>query len=151
LTATDTQITSGSPGLLISGSVATEKNWSGGNLHPLAQLDTEQDWTRTQHFAQGVTVGATNNPSLVRYGRYTTTLSPASVAANTCAAQSFTVTGLLASDILIGVNKPTEQAGLSVTPGHVTGANTATINFCNNTATSITPTASETYNFVAVQ
>src|SRR5882724_1704751 len=43
LTATDTQITSGSPGLLISGNVATEKNWSGGNLHPLAQLDTEQD------------------------------------------------------------------------------------------------------------
>jgi hypothetical protein len=151
LTATDTQITSGSPGLLISGSVATEKNWSGGNLHPLGQLDTEQDWTRAQHFAQGVTVGATNNPGLLRYGRYTATLSPASVAANTCAAQSFTVTGLLASDILIGVNKPTEQAGLSATPGHVTGANTATINFCNNTAASITPTASETYNFVVVQ
>jgi hypothetical protein len=151
LTAADTQITSGSPGLLISGSVATEKNWSGGNLHPIGQLDSEQDWTRTQHFTQGVTVGATNNPSLVRYGRYTATLSPASVAANTCAAQSFTVTGLLASDILIGVNKPTEQAGLSATPGHVTGANTATINFCNNTGASITPTASETYNFVVVQ
>jgi hypothetical protein len=151
LTATDTQITSGSPGLLISGNVATEKNWSGGNLHPLGQLDSEQDWTRPQHFAQGVTVGATNNPSLARYGRYTSTLSPASVAANTCAAQSFTVTGVLASDILIGVNKPTEQAGLSVTTGHVTGANTATINFCNNTAASITPTASETYNFVVVQ
>jgi hypothetical protein len=50
LNFTDTQITSGSPGLLISGSVATLKNWSGGNLHPLAQLDTEQDWTKTQHF-----------------------------------------------------------------------------------------------------
>ena len=57
LTATDTQIASGSPGLLISGNVATEKNWSGGNLHPLAQLDTEQDWTRTQHFTQGVAFG----------------------------------------------------------------------------------------------
>jgi hypothetical protein len=57
LTATDTQVTSGSPGLLISGSVATEKNWSGGNLHPLAQLDTEQDWTKTQHFTQGVAFG----------------------------------------------------------------------------------------------
>ncbi len=57
LTATDTQITSGSPGLLISGNVATEKNWSGGNLHPLAQLDTEQDWTRAQHFTQGVAFG----------------------------------------------------------------------------------------------
>jgi hypothetical protein len=57
LTATDTQITSGSPGLLISGNVATEKNWSGGNLHPLAQLDTEQDWTKPQHFTQGVAFG----------------------------------------------------------------------------------------------
>jgi hypothetical protein len=57
LTAADTQITSGSPGLLISGTVATEKNWSGGNLHPLAQLDTEQDWTKTQHFTQGVAFG----------------------------------------------------------------------------------------------
>src|SRR5260370_8122149 len=35
LTATDTQITSGSPGLLISASVATHKNCSGRNLHPL--------------------------------------------------------------------------------------------------------------------
>ncbi len=57
LTATDTQITSGSPGLLISGNVATEKNWSGGNLHPLAQLDTEQDWIKPQHFTQGVAFG----------------------------------------------------------------------------------------------
>jgi hypothetical protein len=57
LTATDTQIASGSPGLLISGNVATEKNWSGGNLHPLAQLDTEQDWTKPQHYAQGVALG----------------------------------------------------------------------------------------------
>jgi hypothetical protein len=26
-------------------------------LHPLAQLDTEQDWTKTQHFTQGVAFG----------------------------------------------------------------------------------------------
>src|SRR5207237_1802757 len=68
LTATDTQITSGSPGLLISGNVATEKNWSGGNLHPLAQIDTEQEWTRTQHFTQVVAFGAetlTDSPRAV--------------------------------------------------------------------------------------
>ncbi|MGC1620734.1 MAG: hypothetical protein WA765_19755 [Candidatus Acidiferrum sp.] len=50
LTSTDTQITSGLPGLIISGSVATIKNWSGGNLHPLAHLDAEQDWTKPQHW-----------------------------------------------------------------------------------------------------
>ncbi len=50
LTQTDTTITSGAPGLLVSGNVATMDNWSGGNLHPLAHLDVEQDWTKTQHF-----------------------------------------------------------------------------------------------------
>jgi hypothetical protein len=38
--------------------VATMDNWSGGNLHPIGQLDVEQDWGKTQHFAQGVTFGA---------------------------------------------------------------------------------------------
>lgn len=89
--------------------------------------------------------------TLTVYRRIAATLSPAAVGANTCAAQSFTVTGLAAGDILIAVNKPTEQAGLSALPGHVTAANTATVNFCNHTAGSITPTASESYNFVAVQ
>jgi hypothetical protein len=58
LAFTDTQITSGTPGLSISGSVATLKNWSGGNLHPLGHLDSEQDWTKTQHYTQGVGFGA---------------------------------------------------------------------------------------------
>src|SRR6202007_1045377 len=46
--------TTGSPGIYIYGSVATEKNWSGGTLHPLPHLDLEQDWTKTQHFVSGV-------------------------------------------------------------------------------------------------
>jgi hypothetical protein len=50
LTQTDTTVTSGAPGLIVSGNVATMDNWSGGNLHPLAHLDAEQDWTKTQHF-----------------------------------------------------------------------------------------------------
>jgi hypothetical protein len=54
LTATDTSFTSGSPGIMIYGGVATVKNWSGGNLHPLAHLDVEQDWTKAQHFTQGM-------------------------------------------------------------------------------------------------
>jgi hypothetical protein len=56
LTTTDSSYTTGSPGIDIYGSVATEKNWSGGNLHPLAHLDLEQDWTKTQHFVSGVAV-----------------------------------------------------------------------------------------------
>jgi hypothetical protein len=50
LAITDTTLTAGSPGIVMNGTVATMKNWSGGNLHPLAHLDTEQDWTKTQHW-----------------------------------------------------------------------------------------------------
>src|SRR5207248_4690699 len=58
LTASDTTYTSGSPGLFLFGTVATSKNWRGGNLHPLSHLDTEQDWTKTQHFLQGVALAS---------------------------------------------------------------------------------------------
>jgi hypothetical protein len=54
LTTTDTTYASGQPGLFLFGAVATAKNWSGGNLHPIAHLDVEQDWTKAQHFTQGL-------------------------------------------------------------------------------------------------
>jgi hypothetical protein len=57
ITATDTTFTSGSPAIEQFGNVATMENWSGGNLHPLSQLDSEEDWTRTQHFGQGLAIG----------------------------------------------------------------------------------------------
>jgi hypothetical protein len=58
LTITDTSFTSGAPGLFFYGNVATAKNWSGGNLHPLGQLDIEQDWTKAQHFVAGLAIGS---------------------------------------------------------------------------------------------
>ena len=63
LTVNDTSYTSGSPGLFLFGTVATSKNWSGGNLHPLSHLDTEQDWTKTQHFTQGIALGGVASES----------------------------------------------------------------------------------------
>jgi len=57
LTATDTTYTSGQPALFLFGTTATSRNWSGGNLHPLAQLDLEQDWIKAQHFTQGMALG----------------------------------------------------------------------------------------------
>ncbi len=57
LTASDGTYTSGQPGLFLNGNTATSKNWSGGNLHPLAHLDAEQDWTKVQHFTQGMALG----------------------------------------------------------------------------------------------
>jgi hypothetical protein len=73
------------------------------------------------------------------------TLSPVIVAANTTAEQTFTVPGVLASDMLVEVNKPTAQAGLGIAGVRVSAANTIAITFSNNTAAGITPTASEVY------
>ncbi|HLZ41966.1 MAG TPA: hypothetical protein VKQ11_13445 [Candidatus Sulfotelmatobacter sp.] len=70
----------------------------------------------TIQFPTGLTVGSGN--SMARYARYTATESPAAITAHTCTARSFTnVTGVLSSDVLIAVSKPTEQAGLAVMPG----------------------------------
>jgi hypothetical protein len=60
-TATDSTYTSGSPGFVNSsnadaGSIGIY-NWSGGNLHPITHLDVEQDWTKPQHFTEGVVFG----------------------------------------------------------------------------------------------
>lgn len=56
-TDSSTPFTTGAPGVMLFGNVASLDNWSGGNLHPIAQLDTEQDWTKLQHFTQGVAFG----------------------------------------------------------------------------------------------
>ena len=63
LSATDSTYPAGSPGIFQFGSVATQDNWSAGNLHPLSHLDSEQDWTRTQHFTQGIALGGATSES----------------------------------------------------------------------------------------
>jgi len=70
----------------------------------------------------------------------------AQVAANTTAEQTVTVNGLLATDVVIGVSKPTAQAGLGIVGWRVSAANTLAITFSNNTGAGITPTGSEVYN-----
>lgn len=79
----------------------------------------------------------------------TVTLSPAEVAANTSAEQTFTVTGLAVGDIVLKVEKPTTQAGLGIVGSRVSAANTLAVTFMNTTAAAITPTASQSY-FIAV-
>ncbi len=89
--------------------------------------------------------------ALTRLAKFSATLSPAAVSANTCAEQTFTVTGVQAADAVIAVNKPTAQAGLGIAGARAAGANSIGITFCNNTAGAITPTASETYKFAILQ
>jgi hypothetical protein len=72
------------------------------------------------------------------------TLSPVAVAINTTAEQTFTVPGLAVGDF-VSISKPTAQAGLGIVGARVSAANTLAITFSNNTAGSITPTASQVY------
>ena len=74
---------------------------------------------------------------------YSQTLTPTSVAANTTAEQTFTVTGLLANTV-VWVNKPSWTSGLGIAGVRVSGANTLAINYINVTGTAIVP-PSETY------
>ena len=85
--------------------------------------------------------------NLVKQSVISVTLSPASVAINTTAEQTFTVNGLLAGDF-VSCNKPTAQAGLGIVGCRVSAANTLAITFSNNTAASITPTAAQVYKIL---
>ena len=74
-------------------------------------------------------------------------LTPEEVSANTTEEQTFTIKGLLVSDIVIP-KKPTHQAGLGIVGARVSAVNTLSITFMNTTASPITPTA-ETYTILA--
>jgi len=74
-----------------------------------------------------------------------------SVAANTTAEQTVAVTGLATTDVVIGISKPTAQAGLGVAGGRVSSAGNLGITFVNASTAAITPTASETYSVTVMR
>ena len=78
------------------------------------------------------------------------TLSPASVAPNVSAEQTFTVKGIHLGDYIAVNNTGAAQSGLTITNTRVTADSTLGITFGNLTAATITPTASTVYTvFVA--
>ena len=76
-------------------------------------------------------------------------LAPASVAANTTAEQTFTVTGLNINDFVV-VNKPSLDAGIGIGGARVSAANTIAITYINSTAGAIVPTT-EDYKILAIR
>lgn len=80
-----------------------------------------------------------------KMGIFSLAITPASVAANTTAEQTFTATGigLLVTDN-VDVSKPTFQAGIGIVNVRVSAADALSITYVNATASPITPTA-ETY------
>lgn len=73
------------------------------------------------------------------------TISPTICAANTTTVQTFALAGLLTTDQISEVNKPTYQAGLIVGPAACLANNVLSIQFGNFTGAGITPTAGEVY------
>lgn len=101
---------------------------------------------KTMYVANGAGSGTWTFP--IR--RFTAALTPSIVTANTTVEQTFTITGLVAAtDRIIGVSKPTAQAGLGIVGWRCSADNTLAITFSNNTGASITPTAGETYTVFA--
>lgn len=71
---------------------------------------------------------------------YSETLTPASVAADTTAEQTFTVTGLVTGQGVI-VNGPAPTAGTGIVNARVSAANTLALTFVNSTAAAVVPTS----------
>jgi hypothetical protein len=96
----------------------------------------------------GVSTASPQSPigNIWKDGVFSITLSPASVAPNTSAEQTFATTaiGLLTTDLVV-VQKPTAQAGLVMGGSRVSSADTLAITFGNLTSATITPTASQVY------
>jgi hypothetical protein len=67
-------------------------------------------------------------------------LTPSAVNANSTASQTFTVPGILATDIInTSYNGGAQTAGIVITNDYASAANTITIQFMNVTGTSATP------------
>lgn len=82
-----------------------------------------------------------------RVYKYSAALTPVAVATVTCAEQSFTVTGVVAStDYILNVEGPAPTAGTGIVGFRITADNTVGINFVNPTGGNLTPAAG-TYVF----
>lgn len=69
---------------------------------------------------------------------YAANITPASVAANTSAEQTFTVTGLTTADVVSLMN-PAQTVGIGIVGVRVSAADTLAIHFANFTAGALTP------------
>jgi hypothetical protein len=86
---------------------------------------------------------------LLKVEYYSVTIDAASVAANTSAEQTFTVTGLQTGSV-VTVTKPSLSAGLGIVNARCSAENTVAITFMNATGSAIDP-SSETYLIAAIR
>jgi hypothetical protein len=86
------------------------------------------------------------NQSALLTVRFGSTKTWGVVAPNTTSEQTVTIAGLKSTDVCVGLSKPTHQAGLGTVGQRVSAADTLAVTFINNTAATITPTASELWS-----
>jgi hypothetical protein len=78
----------------------------------------------------------------------TASITPTAVGAASCSDQTFTVTGLLATDRISNITSPSALGNVAVN-GYASAAGTVLLHFCNPSSTSVTPPAG-VYSFLAV-
>jgi hypothetical protein len=77
--------------------------------------------------------------------------SPAAVPAGTCVAQMFAVPAIEAADVILAVNKTSQQEGLAIGGFSAQAAGQLTIDFCNLTNRPLTPPANEVYRIALLR
>jgi hypothetical protein len=75
-------------------------------------------------------------------------ITPTAVTASSCSDQTFTVSGLLATDRVSSIAPPSALGNLSLN-GYASAAGTVLLHFCNPSSSSVTPPAG-VYSFLAV-
>lgn len=94
-----------------------------------------------------------NNPSeiargnLIQHWTLAVTLSPVTVATNTLAEQTFTVSGARLGDFVY-VNKPSLTASLSIVNARISATDVLAIQYLNTSSTTTAAPASETYTIL---
>lgn len=93
-----------------------------------------------QIFSTGGIDSAQNNIFVEQFGGTVGGVSNA-----TTTSISMTMTGLALTDAVVGIMKPTPQAGVTPPGAFISGANALGVTFTNATAATVTPTANEIY------
>ena len=109
-----------------------------GQVLTSAGTGTKPAWSAAPSFGTSFAVGG--GTAITKIVVYSQTITPGSVAAATCAEQTFTVTGLTTADKVF-YNPPATDNATSAGQVRVSAANTLAVMYCNPTAGALTPGA----------
>ncbi len=118
-----------------------------GQVLTSAGTSTQPAWSASPSLTS-VTLGASGT-AVTQIKVYSQTVTPASVAANLCAEQTFTVTGLTTADKIF-INPVATGNATSAGQVRVSATNTLAVTYCNPTAGALTPAAGAA-NIVAIR